>query len=334
MRILVVDDDPQMLRPCPRHPRKGRPPIGRDRRPGGGPAPRGDRETSSGAAGPRDAGNERHRLDATHSTTSPMCRRSSCPHTAGTTRSRTPSRWGHSTTSSSHSPRRSWRRGSRQPCASGRRWPAMSGRNPSSLGDLTIDYAARQVHVGDHPVHLTPIEYNLLRVLSLNAGRVLTHDHLLRRGVGHRKHRRPAGGAHSHAETSAQTARRCEGSHVHLYRARRWLPDAKPLGNSSFISNAYQHAHRCLTCDEGRTPLESQARPCSQRKAVRGAGNALGVEGLSDVERHAAVRCHVEHPPNRSVGGRGRAPAEGRLPSTGASELRGRVSGGPLHFFI
>ena len=52
---------------------------------------------------------------------------------------------------------------------------------PFALGDLTIDYFHRRVHVAGRQVHLTPIEYDLLRVLSVNAGRALSHDQLLRR---------------------------------------------------------------------------------------------------------------------------------------------------------
>ena len=52
---------------------------------------------------------------------------------------------------------------------------------PFVLGGLSIDYAHRQVLVDGQAVHLTPIEYDLLRVLSANAGRVMTHDQLLRR---------------------------------------------------------------------------------------------------------------------------------------------------------
>ena len=37
------------------------------------------------------------------------------------------------------------------------------------------------MEISGQPVHLTPIEYELLRVLSLNSGRVLTHELLLRR---------------------------------------------------------------------------------------------------------------------------------------------------------
>ena len=46
-------------------------------------------------------------------------------------------------------------------------------------GDLEIDLAARVVRVADAEVHLTPIEFDLLRVLVRNRGRLLTHRTLL-----------------------------------------------------------------------------------------------------------------------------------------------------------
>ena len=55
---------------------------------------------------------------------------------------------------------------------------------PFVLGDLSIDYAERRVSLAGQPVHLTATEHDLLVELSLNAGRVLTHDHLLRRVWG------------------------------------------------------------------------------------------------------------------------------------------------------
>ena len=51
---------------------------------------------------------------------------------------------------------------------------------PYVLGDLIISYDERQVSVAGSPVQLTVREYSLLRALSLNAGRVLTHQQLLR----------------------------------------------------------------------------------------------------------------------------------------------------------
>ncbi|MDP9238697.1 MAG: response regulator transcription factor [Chloroflexota bacterium] len=47
------------------------------------------------------------------------------------------------------------------------------------VGDLTIDVERRGVRVGEREVHLTPTEYNLLKYLAVNAGRVLTHSMIL-----------------------------------------------------------------------------------------------------------------------------------------------------------
>jgi two-component system KDP operon response regulator KdpE len=46
-------------------------------------------------------------------------------------------------------------------------------------GDLEIDLAARQVRKKGREVKLTPIEYEMLRLFVTNAGKVLTHKHLL-----------------------------------------------------------------------------------------------------------------------------------------------------------
>ncbi len=51
---------------------------------------------------------------------------------------------------------------------------------PFRLGDLAIHYEERRVTVAGRPVHLTTTEYKLLCVLSVNAGRVMTYDSLLR----------------------------------------------------------------------------------------------------------------------------------------------------------
>ena len=55
---------------------------------------------------------------------------------------------------------------------------------PFRLGDLAIDYEERRVSVAGSPVRLTATEYELLRVLSTNAGRVTTYDSLLRQVWG------------------------------------------------------------------------------------------------------------------------------------------------------
>ena len=52
------------------------------------------------------------------------------------------------------------------------------------LGDLAIHYELRRVTVGGQAVQLTATEYELLRVLSANAGRVSTYDSLIRQVWG------------------------------------------------------------------------------------------------------------------------------------------------------
>lgn len=47
-------------------------------------------------------------------------------------------------------------------------------------GELEIDLAARVVRLTGASVHLTPIEFDLLRVLARNRGRLMTHRDLLR----------------------------------------------------------------------------------------------------------------------------------------------------------
>ena len=57
---------------------------------------------------------------------------------------------------------------------------------PFISGELCIRYDAREVTVAGLPIELTATEYELLRVLSLNAGRVVTRDTLLRQVWGRR----------------------------------------------------------------------------------------------------------------------------------------------------
>ena len=61
---------------------------------------------------------------------------------------------------------------------------------PFVLGQLTVHYDQRRVAVAGRSVKLTATEFELLRVLSVNAGRVLTYDALLRQAWG-----RPARGS-------------------------------------------------------------------------------------------------------------------------------------------
>lgn len=51
---------------------------------------------------------------------------------------------------------------------------------PFTVGELSVDLLRRQVFVAGKEVRLTPIEYKLLTTLVRHAGRVVTHQQLLR----------------------------------------------------------------------------------------------------------------------------------------------------------
>ena len=63
---------------------------------------------------------------------------------------------------------------------------------PYQLYDLTVYFAQRRVTVGDRPVELTDTEYRVLVELSSSAGRIVTHEQLVRRVWGEDK---PTGSA-------------------------------------------------------------------------------------------------------------------------------------------
>lgn len=48
------------------------------------------------------------------------------------------------------------------------------------VGELEIDYDKRQVSVGGRAIHLTPIEYKIMVLLSKNIGKVMTHDYIIK----------------------------------------------------------------------------------------------------------------------------------------------------------
>ena len=50
-----------------------------------------------------------------------------------------------------------------------------------STRGLTIDYEKRKVMKNAAQIHLTPIEYKIVVLLSQSAGKVLTHEHIIKR---------------------------------------------------------------------------------------------------------------------------------------------------------
>ncbi len=55
-----------------------------------------------------------------------------------------------------------------------------SGDPVICVGDLVVDLEKRSVTTAGAPVHLTPHEFELLRVLAVNEGKLMTHRALLR----------------------------------------------------------------------------------------------------------------------------------------------------------
>ena len=83
------------------------------------------------------------------------------------------------------------------------------------LGPVAIDVARRSVTAAGRPVQLTPREYELLKVMLSQAGRVVTRGRLLRAVWG------AAYGDEAHY------------LHVYVSRLRRKLDEADPSGRSS-----------------------------------------------------------------------------------------------------
>ena len=57
-------------------------------------------------------------------------------------------------------------------------WAGLPG-DLMECADLVVDFSARRITRGGHPVHLTPTEYRLLTVLSRHRGKVLMANQII-----------------------------------------------------------------------------------------------------------------------------------------------------------
>jgi two-component system, OmpR family, KDP operon response regulator KdpE len=92
--------------------------------------------------------------------------------------------------------------------------PAADASGVLRIGGVVLDATRREVTVDGRPVDLTPREYELLKVMLTQPGRVLTRGRLLRAVWG--------------------TAYADEGHYLHVYvsKLRRKLADADPSGRA------------------------------------------------------------------------------------------------------
>ena len=94
-------------------------------------------------------------------------------------------------------------------------------------GALRIEYAAGCAYLDGEELHLTPIEYKLLCLLSQNAGKVLTHTFITQKNLGKQlgeRYRFPPC-FHGDASEKAGKERRADAVYPDAYRG--WLPDAE-----------------------------------------------------------------------------------------------------------
>lgn len=60
-------------------------------------------------------------------------------------------------------------------------WQAHRQEAVFQSGELKVDFTRRRVWMGEREVNLTPTEYDLLKLLAQNAGKVLTHPHMIQK---------------------------------------------------------------------------------------------------------------------------------------------------------
>ena len=195
---------------------------------------------------------------------------------------------------------------------------------PTIVADgLEIDLAARVVRRDGEEVHLTPIEYDLLRTLVRNRGRLMTHRALLIEVWGPQyadDDRRPA---HAHREPAPQDRARRRPAAVHPHGPRRRVP---VRGVAARCSGARRKLHEIFMAPPvilTRAPrgpshprmhgFHRPPRPAWRRRRAAAAGPP-GPAAARRPRPHARGR----RPPRRHACARApRAPA--RDPSRGAS---------------
>jgi two-component system KDP operon response regulator KdpE len=92
-----------------------------------------------------------------------------------------------------------------------RRSAAQKPSDAFHAGPLEVDFVAREVRLRGRPVHVTPTEYKLLRVLIESVGKAVTHERLLREVWG---------------QAAIQSVRRL---HIHMLQLRRKLEPGPPF---------------------------------------------------------------------------------------------------------
>ena len=112
---------------------------------------------------------------------------------------------------------------------------------PYKSGELTIDYASRTVSLAGRTLQLTELEYRLLFELSVNAGSVVTHNHLLRSSLGAGTRRSLGAGAHSGQEPAAKAGGQRDHPKIPVERAQNRLPDGPRRRPAELVGHPFPH---------------------------------------------------------------------------------------------
>ena len=113
-------------------------------------------------------------------------------------------------------------------------------------GDLTVDLVRRIVTVRGKEVKLTPREYDLLRLLVAHAGKVLTHNFILREVWGPNDRR--AISAHLHPHPASEDRARSRAAGTDPDRDGRGLPPAGAGLMTHRLIDRAGAGHRRLAC--------------------------------------------------------------------------------------
>ena len=86
-----------------------------------------------------------------------------------------------------------------------------AGTPTATIGELVVDFTDRRVTRGGNPIHMTPIEFDIVRVLAQHEGRLVTQRQLLREvwgpGYGEETHYLRVHVAHIRAKLEPDAAR-------------------------------------------------------------------------------------------------------------------------------
>ena len=85
---------------------------------------------------------------------------------------------------------------------------------------LEVDFISRKVLIDQEEIHLTPIEFNLLKLLIEHRGKVLTHNYIQKEIWGYQDHSNQKCIKSIYGYSSTKNRKRYESSSFYCHRSR------------------------------------------------------------------------------------------------------------------